>query len=128
MPARGTGLDTARAGEVCRQGAPDGPVPGDAAQHACVVHGFERELLALRLDLRRTARPGERRALGHDRGELHVRAVAGALVRHAYNRYDTATPFGGYKESGFGRDMGPEALDGYLQTKSVWIDLSEDRA
>jgi delta 1-pyrroline-5-carboxylate dehydrogenase len=52
---------------------------------------------------------------------------AGTVWVNAYNRYDTATPFGGYKESGFGRDMGPEALDGYLQTKSVWIDLSEDR-
>ena len=50
MVARGTGLDAARAGEVCRQSATDGPVPGDAAQHARVVHGFERELLALGLD------------------------------------------------------------------------------
>jgi aldehyde dehydrogenase (NAD+) len=56
------------------------------------------------------------------------RLEAGTVWVNAYNRYDTATPFGGYKESGFGRDMGPEALDGYLQTKSVWIDLSEDRA
>ena len=56
------------------------------------------------------------------------RLEAGTVWVNAYNRYDTATPFGGYKESGFGRDMGPEALDGYLQTKSVWIDLSEDKA
>jgi aldehyde dehydrogenase (NAD+)/phenylacetaldehyde dehydrogenase len=56
------------------------------------------------------------------------RLEAGTVWVNAYNRYDTATPFGGYKQSGFGRDMGPEALDGYLQTKSVWIDLSEDRA
>jgi acyl-CoA reductase-like NAD-dependent aldehyde dehydrogenase len=53
---------------------------------------------------------------------------AGTVWVNAYNRYDTATPFGGYKQSGFGRDMGPEALDGYLQTKSVWVDLSEDKA
>jgi acyl-CoA reductase-like NAD-dependent aldehyde dehydrogenase len=56
------------------------------------------------------------------------RLEAGTVWVNAYNRYDTATPFGGYKESGFGRDMGPEALDGYLQTKSIWVDLSEDRA
>jgi len=56
------------------------------------------------------------------------RLEAGTVWVNAYNRYDTATPFGGYKESGFGRDMGGEALDGYLQTKSVWIDLSEDKA
>jgi aldehyde dehydrogenase (NAD+) len=56
------------------------------------------------------------------------RLEAGTVWVNAYNRYDTATPFGGYKQSGFGRDMGPEALDGYLQTKSIWIDLSEDKA
>jgi aldehyde dehydrogenase (NAD+) len=56
------------------------------------------------------------------------RLEAGTVWVNAYNRYDTATPFGGYKQSGFGRDMGPEALDGYLQTKSVWVDLSEDKA
>jgi aldehyde dehydrogenase (NAD+) len=56
------------------------------------------------------------------------RLAAGTVWINAYNRYDTATPFGGYKQSGFGRDMGPEALDGYLQTKSVWVDLSEDKA
>jgi aldehyde dehydrogenase (NAD+)/phenylacetaldehyde dehydrogenase len=56
------------------------------------------------------------------------RLQAGTVWVNAYNRYDTATPFGGYKQSGFGRDMGREALDGYLQTKSVWIDLSEERA
>jgi aldehyde dehydrogenase (NAD+) len=56
------------------------------------------------------------------------RLEAGTVWINAYNRYDTATPFGGYKQSGFGRDMGPEALDGYLQTKSVWVDLSEDKA
>jgi acyl-CoA reductase-like NAD-dependent aldehyde dehydrogenase len=55
------------------------------------------------------------------------RLEAGTVWVNAYNRYDTATPFGGYKQSGFGRDMGPEALDGYLQTKSIWIDLSEER-
>ncbi|MGH7726731.1 MAG: aldehyde dehydrogenase family protein [Candidatus Eiseniibacteriota bacterium] len=56
------------------------------------------------------------------------RLEAGTVWVNAYNRYDTATPFGGYKQSGFGRDMGPEALEGYVQTKSVWIDLSEDKA
>lgn len=34
------------------------------------------------------------------------------------------TPFGGYKQSGYGRELGSEGLDGYLQSKSVIVDLS----
>jgi aldehyde dehydrogenase (NAD+) len=35
---------------------------------------------------------------------------------------DPAVPFGGYKMSGWGREMGSQALDEYLEVKSVWID------
>ncbi len=49
---------------------------------------------------------------------------AGTVWVNTYNLYDPASPFGGYKQSGFGRELGREALDGYLQTKSVWVDLS----
>jgi (Z)-2-((N-methylformamido)methylene)-5-hydroxybutyrolactone dehydrogenase len=31
-------------------------------------------------------------------------------------------PFGGYKRSGFGQESGQEAIEAYLQTKTVWID------
>lgn len=48
---------------------------------------------------------------------------AGTVWINTYNLYDPASPFGGYKQSGFGRELGREALDGYLQTKSVWVDL-----
>ena len=51
------------------------------------------------------------------------RLEAGTVWINTYNFYDPAMPFGGYKQCGFGRDLGPEALDGYLQTKAVWIDL-----
>jgi len=37
--------------------------------------------------------------------------------------YQWAVPFGGYKQSGYGREGGPEGLDEYLQTKSVVISL-----
>jgi len=37
-----------------------------------------------------------------------------------------ASPFGGYKDSGIGREQGEEGLEEYMQTKSVWIDLSEE--
>jgi aldehyde dehydrogenase (NAD+) len=48
---------------------------------------------------------------------------AGTVWINAYNLYDPALPFGGFKQSGFGRELGLEALDGYLETKSVWVDL-----
>ena len=51
------------------------------------------------------------------------RLKAGTVWVNTYNVYDTAVPFGGYKQSGFGRDMSRYALDYYTQVKSVWVDL-----
>ena len=49
---------------------------------------------------------------------------AGTVWVNAYNLYDAASPYGGTKASGFGRESGLQGLDFYLQTKSVWVDLS----
>jgi acyl-CoA reductase-like NAD-dependent aldehyde dehydrogenase len=49
---------------------------------------------------------------------------AGTVWINTYNVYDTAAPFGGYKQSGFGREMSAYALDHYTQVKSVWVDLN----
>lgn len=46
-------------------------------------------------------------------------------MTNTYNVYDTAAPFGGYEQSGFGRDMGAHALQHYMQTESVFVDLNE---
>jgi acyl-CoA reductase-like NAD-dependent aldehyde dehydrogenase len=47
---------------------------------------------------------------------------AGTVWVNTYNQYDSASPFGGYKQSGFGRDLGwQSALDKYTQVKSVWV-------
>ena len=48
---------------------------------------------------------------------------AGTVWVNTYNVYDTAAPFGGYKQSGFGREMSRYALDYYTQVKTVWVDL-----
>lgn len=48
---------------------------------------------------------------------------AGTTWINCYNVFDAAMPFGGYKESGWGREMGKEVLDLYTQTKSVCISL-----
>jgi aldehyde dehydrogenase (NAD+) len=50
---------------------------------------------------------------------------AGTVWINTYNLYDTAVPFGGYKQSGFGREMSVHALDYYTQVKAVWVDLNQ---
>jgi acyl-CoA reductase-like NAD-dependent aldehyde dehydrogenase len=52
------------------------------------------------------------------------RLQAGTVWVNTYNVYDTAAPFGGYKQSGFGREMSAHALEHYTQIKSVWVDLN----
>src|SRR6266496_1740609 len=49
---------------------------------------------------------------------------AGTVWVNAYNLYDPGLPFGGYKQSGFGRERGHYALEEYTQVKSVWVDLT----
>lgn len=46
---------------------------------------------------------------------------AGSVWVNCHNILDVVMPFGGFKQSGFGKDMGKEALDAYLETKSVCI-------
>jgi acyl-CoA reductase-like NAD-dependent aldehyde dehydrogenase len=62
-----------------------------------------------------------------DVGKAHGvarRIKAGTVWINTYNQYDSASPFGGYKQSGFGRDLGWEAaLEKYTQVKSVWVAL-----
>ena len=48
---------------------------------------------------------------------------AGSVWINTYNGFDTASPFGGYKQSGFGRDLGSHALEQYTNVKSVWVAL-----
>jgi aldehyde dehydrogenase (NAD+) len=49
---------------------------------------------------------------------------AGTVWINTYNNFDTASPFGGVKMSGFGRELGTASVELYTQTKSVWVDLS----
>jgi phenylacetaldehyde dehydrogenase len=48
---------------------------------------------------------------------------AGTVWVNCYNLFDNHMPFGGYKQSGIGREMGVEAIENYLQTKSVCVQL-----
>jgi acyl-CoA reductase-like NAD-dependent aldehyde dehydrogenase len=51
------------------------------------------------------------------------RLQAGTVWVNTYNFYDAGMPFGGTKQSGFGRDLGPECLRDYTQVKSVWVSV-----
>jgi len=49
---------------------------------------------------------------------------AGTVYVNCYNVVDPATPWGGYKQSGWGRELGPHALDLYTEIKNVIVDIS----
>jgi len=48
---------------------------------------------------------------------------AGSVWVNCYNIFDAALPFGGYKQSGWGREMGHEAIKLYTETKAVTVQL-----
>jgi acyl-CoA reductase-like NAD-dependent aldehyde dehydrogenase len=56
---------------------------------------------------------------------LPNRLQAGTVWVNTYRALSYMSPFGGYKRSGIGRENGAEAIREYLQTKCVWIDVSE---
>jgi aldehyde dehydrogenase (NAD+) len=49
---------------------------------------------------------------------------AGTVWVNTYRAISYMSPFGGFKRSGLGRESGIDAIREYLQTKSVWIDIS----
>ncbi|MGW4033183.1 aldehyde dehydrogenase [Streptomyces sp. NPDC004838] len=53
------------------------------------------------------------------------RLRAGTVWINTYRRTSHAAPFGGYKESGLGRENGPEAVHEYTETKTVWLAMGE---
>jgi phenylacetaldehyde dehydrogenase len=62
----------------------------------------------------------------HDLSKAHrmaKRMHAGTVWINCYNVFDAALPFGGYKESGWGREMGGEALELYTEVKAVCAQL-----
>jgi len=56
---------------------------------------------------------------------LAKRISAGVVWINCFNEFDDSAPFGGYKESGWGRDLSSHALEKYTQIKTVWTQLPE---
>jgi acyl-CoA reductase-like NAD-dependent aldehyde dehydrogenase len=62
----------------------------------------------------------------NDLGKAHrvARGIkAGTVWVNTAGLYDPAVSFGGYKQSGYGRELGLHSLEAYTQTKSVWVNL-----
>jgi acyl-CoA reductase-like NAD-dependent aldehyde dehydrogenase len=56
--------------------------------------------------------------------KLAARIETGNVWINCYSMLDASMPFGGYKESGWGKELSAAGLDAYLETKSVWVNLS----
>src|SRR6185369_16265745 len=56
---------------------------------------------------------------------LARRVKSGVVWINCFNEFDDAAPFGGYKESGWGRDLSHHAMEQYTQLKAVWTKLPE---
>lgn len=59
--------------------------------------------------------------LGH---RMAKKLDVGTVWLNTYRNVSWMAPFGGFKQSGYGKDNGLEALDGFLQTKTVWVELA----
>jgi aldehyde dehydrogenase (NAD+) len=46
---------------------------------------------------------------------------AGMIFINHYGCYDFASPFGGFKQSGWGKEMAIHSLSAYTKTKSIWM-------
>ena len=62
-----------------------------------------------------------------DIGKAHhiaAKVRAGTVWINCYDVFDAAAPFGGFKMSGMGRELGEKALDNYLEEKTVTVAMS----
>jgi aldehyde dehydrogenase (NAD+) len=59
---------------------------------------------------------------------MSERLEAGTAWVNCYRAVSFVAPFGGYKRNGLGRDSGREAIDAYLQTKTVFMDTANEVA
>jgi aldehyde dehydrogenase (NAD+) len=53
----------------------------------------------------------------------HIKA--GTIWVNCYNVFDPAVPFGGYKMSGYGRELGKHSIELYSNIKSVWVNMAD---
>jgi len=59
--------------------------------------------------------------------EVAEQLRAGTVWINNWHMIDPALPFGGYKQSGVGRELGPGAIDEYTETKHIHVDLTQSK-
>ena len=52
---------------------------------------------------------------------------SGMVWINTYKRVNPGSPFGGVGDSGYGREMGFEAMHDYTESKSIWLDVDADQ-
>ena len=98
-----------------------GPVPDrDRGRRRRRSASGDRERLALRAG-GRGLDPGRHEGAP----DRPARLRAGTVWVNTFDTADHTVPFGGFRQSGFGRDKSLHALDGYTQLKTTWLDLSD---
>ncbi|MEJ2870998.1 aldehyde dehydrogenase [Actinomycetospora sp. OC33-EN08] len=60
----------------------------------------------------------------HRAHRVAARVRAGSVWINAYRVLSPSVPFGGFKQSGLGRENGLHGIDAYLETKAVWVELT----
>lgn len=107
-------------------GMPVAKVPALAANHPAVILEALISLLAFQIKFQDNRGSCYNRT--NDINKAHKIAKGlktGTVWVNCHNIFDAAAPFGGYKLSGFGRDMGVHALESYTQVKNVILQLHQ---
>ena len=65
-----------------------------------------------------------RRSASRGAGLTSGQLRAGTVWINTYGLMDAALPFGGYKQSGFGRELGAHAVEHYTELKTVWLNMA----
>ena len=88
--------------------------------------GGEEEAIAIANDTRYGLAAGVWTNDVHRAHRVAHRIRAGTVWVNAYRMVSCTTPFGGYGQSGWGRENGLEAINSFTETKAIWVELSGD--
>ncbi len=56
--------------------------------------------------------------------DIAEKVDSGIVWINKFSVFDSASPFGGFKQSGWGREKGTNVLDSYTELKSIWVPIT----